>query len=237
MKIKTLFDKETKDKKLHTGWGVSFLIDEKIIFDTGEKGSWLIENIKNLKIDINKIENVVISHEHWDHIGGLWELLKRKKGLKVYVCPNFSLGFKNKVKELKGKLIETEKFTEVSGNIFVTGEIAGEYKGEYMPEQALAAKTEKGLIIITGCSHPGIIKILEDVKNNFKKEDIYLVLGGFHLLDKDKRVIEFIVDEFKRLKVKKAGPTHCSGYEANKMFKSKYLKNFISVNVGEVIEI
>src|SRR4030042_462106 len=150
MRIKIIFDKITENKKLHTGWGVSFLADDRILFDTGENGSWLMENMKYLRVNISTMEAVVISHDHWDHQGGLWELLKNKIGLTVYACPNFSAGFKEKVRSLKGNLIETKKNIEISKGIFITGEIAGEYKGEYMPEQALVAKTDKGLTVITG---------------------------------------------------------------------------------------
>ncbi|MFA5101478.1 MAG: MBL fold metallo-hydrolase, partial [Candidatus Omnitrophota bacterium] len=78
MNIKVLYDKNTTNKKLHTGWGVSFLIDDTILFDTGEKGESLLENMRSLGVDINKIEAVVLSHDHWDHTGGLWDLLKMK---------------------------------------------------------------------------------------------------------------------------------------------------------------
>jgi len=237
MRVRILFDKIAEVKKLHTGWGVSFLVDNKILFDTGENGSWLMENMKILKVDIDNIETVVISHDHWDHTGGLWELLKKRKGLTVYGCPNFSVEFKDKVKKLKGKLKETKKITEISKDIFVTGEIAGEYKGEYMPEQALATRTGKGLTIITGCSHPGIIKIIEKVKKDFSNEKISLVFGGFHLMDKDKRIIEVIVEIFKKMKIKKAGPTHCSGKTAEETFKDKYGKDFISVRTGFFLNI
>ena len=237
MKVKILFDKNTKSKKLYTGWGVSFLIDEKILFDTGENGSWLLKNIKSLNLNINKIETVVISHDHWDHTGGLWELLKEKEGLTVYACPNFSLGFKDKVKRLKGKLIEIENVTEIAKDIFITGEIAGEYKGEYMPEEALVVRTKKGLTIITGCSHPGIVKMVEKIKRDFPDEEIYLVFGGFHLIDEDKRIIGVIVETFKKMKVKKAGPTHCSGYEAEELFKEEYGDDFTHIVVGEALEI
>jgi len=237
MKLKILFDKNTKDKKLHTGWGLSFLVDEKILFDTGENGHWLMGNIKRLQTDINKIKAVVISHDHWDHTWGLWELLKKRKGLTIYTCPNFSVEFKDKVKKLKGELVETEKVTEISRDICVTGEIAGEYKGEYMPEQALVVKTDKGISVITGCAHPGIIKILNTVKSNFPKEGIYAVLGGFHLMNQDKRFIRIIAAEFKKIGVKKVGPTHCSGPSAEEIFKLEYKKHFLPVKVGMEIQV
>jgi len=237
MKIKILFDKVTENKKLHTGWGISFLVDNSILFDTGESGSLLMKNMKNLKVNSNKIEAVVISHDHWDHQGGLWELLRKKKGLTVYTCPNFSAEFKNKVKKLKGNLKETKKIVEISRNIFVTGEIAGEYKGEYMPEQALVIKTKKGISLITGCAHPGIIKILTAVKKAFPNENIYTVLGGFHLMDNDGRLIKIIADEFKKRGVKKVGATHCSGPRAEEIFKLKYKKDFLPIKVGKEIQV
>ncbi|OGX17893.1 MAG: hypothetical protein A3K83_07865 [Omnitrophica WOR_2 bacterium RBG_13_44_8b] len=237
MRIKIIFDKITENKKLHTGWGVSFLADDRILFDTGENGSWLMENMKYLRVNISTMEAVVISHDHWDHQGGLWELLKNKIGLTVYACPNFSAGFKEKVRSLKGNLIETKKNIEISKGIFITGEIAGEYKGEYMPEQALVAKTDKGLTVITGCAHPGIIKILNNVKKTFPHEDIYAVLGGFHLMDNDDRLIGIIADEFKKMGVRKAGSTHCSGPKAEEVFKLKFQNDFIQVIVGKEVEI
>ena len=67
MKVKVLFDKVAGKKELITGWGVSFLIGDEVLFDTGENGEWLVKNIRELKVDIDKIKAVVISHDHWDH--------------------------------------------------------------------------------------------------------------------------------------------------------------------------
>lgn len=237
MKVEILFDKEAMNKDLRIGWGVSFLIDERILFDTGENGHWLLENIRNLKVNIDKIIAVVISHDHWDHTGGLWKFLKNKEGLKVYACPNFSSEFKKKVEKLKGKLIETERVTEIVEDVFATGEIAGEYKGEYMPEQALIIRTEKGLTIITGCSHPGIIEIVRQVKKDFPNMKIYLVFGGFHLIDKNRREVKFIAEKLKEMGIEKVGPTHCTGYDAQLIFKEIYKDDFIFIKTGQKFEI
>ena len=236
MQIKVLFDKYTENKSLHTGWGVSFLIDGKILFDTGENGAWLTGNMRTLGVDISKIETAVISHDHWDHRGGLWRVLKENPKLNVLACPNFSRRFKNRVKSYGCQLIEIDKFTQVYKNIYSTGEIEGKYDGKYMPEQALVLRTKKGMSILTGCAHPGIIKIIENVKKNIP-DNIYLVLGGFHLTGKHKKTIKPIVDRFKQLGIKKTSPSHCTGKNAREIFKEEYNNNFIEVRVGQTIEI
>jgi 7,8-dihydropterin-6-yl-methyl-4-(beta-D-ribofuranosyl)aminobenzene 5'-phosphate synthase len=236
MKIKVLFDKLSLDEKLKIGWGVSFLVDDKILFDTGEKGSSLLYNMQALNVRLEKIESIVISHDHSDHTGGLWDLLDKKNTLKVYSCPGFSKEFKEAVKSKGAELIETSKFTEITKDIFITGEIQGAYKGKYMPEQAIAVNTRKGFSIITGCAHPGILKIVEKIKSKFPGDKIYLVLGGFHLKNSDKRAIEIVAENFKKLEVIKAGPTHCSGDVAEDIFKKFYKKNFVAIRVGQEIE-
>ncbi len=237
MRIKVIFDKRALKEGLRTGWGVSFLVNDKILFDTGENGEWLLENVRALGVDEKKIEAVVISHDHWDHTGGLWELLKAKNDLTVYSCPGFSKEFKDKVKEAQAKLIESERFSEIAQDIFVTGEIKGAYHGKYMPEQALVLKTDKGLSVITGCAHPGILKMVEKVKSKFSKEAVYLVLGGFHLMESDRRAIEIVAESFKKMGVVKAAPTHCSGEAAEDVFKNSYADNFIAIKVGQEIEV
>jgi 7,8-dihydropterin-6-yl-methyl-4-(beta-D-ribofuranosyl)aminobenzene 5'-phosphate synthase len=235
MKIKVLFDKAALDKNIRVGWGVSFLVDDKILFDTGEKGEWLLQNMRSLGIDINKIEAVVISHDHWDHWGGLWDVLKERKGLKVYSCPGFGKEFKDKVKELKGELIEAKRVTEIVPDIYITGEIPGAFRGKYMAEQAIVLKTKNGLTVITGCAHPGILKMVEKAKAKFSAEPIYLVLGGFHLMESDKRAIEIVAESFKKMNILKAGPTHCSGETAEDIFKKYYEGNFVSIKAGQEI--
>lgn len=237
MKIRILYDKESMIKGLYAGWGVSFLIDDRILFDTGEDGCRLLYNIKKLNISIEKIEAAVISHDHWDHTGGLWEILKKREGLKVYICPNFSVEFKKSIERLKGKSVEVERTTEITDGIFITGEIAGKYKRKFLAEQAMVIKTEKGLTVITGCSHPGIIKMLKQVKRDFPDEKIHLVFGGSHLMDKSREEIKQMAKVFTEMEVEKVGPTHCSGYDTEMIFKEIYKDNFVSIKTGLILEV
>jgi len=232
---KIVFNNNVVSDKFTSGWGYSCLINNSVLFDTGEKAEYLFNNMQNLNIDISSIEAVVISHDHWDHTGGLWELLEKREGLKVYACPHFSQVFKEKVKKLKAELIEAEKIVEVRENIFITGEILKGYRG--IPEQALVAKTSRGITVITGCSHPGIVRMVEKVKEANLGEKICLVFGGFHLMNSDKREVRIIVERLKEMGVEKVGPTHCTGYEAQEIFRQGYVDNFILIKAGQVFEI
>ena len=236
MQIKILFDNVALDDRFLSGWGVSYLIDDKILFDTGEKPSSLFRNMENMDVKISDIKAVVISHNHWDHRGGLWGILKKNPELKVYVCPHFSKRFKNRIKSYGVQLIEVGTFTPIGKNVYSTGEIEGRYAFKYMPEQALVLETREGLTILTGCAHPGIIKIIENVKQNIP-DNIYFVLGGFHLMGKHKKTVTSIVNKFEQLGVQKVAPAHCSGRNATKLFKESYSDDFIEVRVGQIIEV
>jgi len=237
MQIKIIFDSDVLDSRLAAGWGFSCLIDGRILFDTGEKPGYLFNNMKFMGIDTLDIEAVVISHEHWDHSGGLWGLLKKRKRLKVYSCPGFSRRFKDKVLKAGGILQEADEFTRITDNTYVTGEIPARYKGKYIAEQAFAIQTESGIVVITGCCHPGIIGIIERVREGFPKEKIKMVFGGFHLMDKDKREVKIIAEKLKGMGVKKIGPAHCTGHDAQMIFKQSYGDKFLSIKAGQVFEV
>ncbi len=236
MKIKIVFDNTAPDKNFTAGWGFSCLIDDKILFDTGEKSSSLFSNMKSMGIKITDLETIVISHDHWDHTGGLWDILIENHKVKVYGCPGFSRQFKNKVQFYKTQLIEADKFTQISEDIYTTGEIEGKYGLNKIAEQSMVIKTEKGLTIITGCAHPGIIKIIENVKMNIIG-DIYLVMGGFHLQGNSADEIISIIENFKKFNITMAGPCHCSGTEALQLFRKEYGDNFIKIKAGMTIEV
>ncbi|MBU1084121.1 MAG: MBL fold metallo-hydrolase [Candidatus Omnitrophota bacterium] len=236
MDLRVLYDRRAKSGFL-SGEGFSCLVDGKVLFDTGEVPSSLIANMNRMKVKTDKLEAVVISHDHWDHTSGLWEILRRRRGLKVYACPSFNDTFKQCVSELGGELITAVEPMEIAPNIFVTGELAGEYNNEYLPEQALVLKGDKGTSVLTGCAHPGILNILRYTKKNFDTDKIYMVLGGFHLDGMDREAISKIITGLKEIGVKKTGPAHCSGEKAMRIFSGQYHRNCMLVKAGSVFHV
>lgn len=237
MNVKVLFNSVGLQDDLSVGWGLSLLIDHKVLFDTGEKGDLLMSNINKLRIDLSSLESVVISHDHYDHTGGLWDILAKNPQIKIYSCPRFGADFKSKTAGFSQKLIEASQFTIVAAGIYSTGEVVGKYKGKEMSEQALIIKTKKGISVITGCAHPGIIEMLERIKRQLTVTEFYAVLGGFHLKDQSNKEIELIVKKFTELKVRNVGVTHCSGTQAENMFQEVYKDHFLSMKVGDSLTI
>ena len=237
MYIKILFNSDAVSKDLSVGWGFSCLVNDNILFDTGEKAEMLAHNLDALKIDFSRISDVVISHDHWDHTGGLEAVLKGKAKLNVYGCPGFSSGLKDKVRSLGARFIENSDVQKIANGVFVTGEIMGAYKGQPMAEQALVLDVPQGLVVITGCAHPGIVEIITRVGRKFPDKALYAVLGGFHLMHMSQGGIDAIVQTFLALGVQKVGPTHCTGTEAINAFKKIYNNNFYPLRVGETWEV
>jgi len=133
------------------------------------------------------------------------------------------------LKEYGAKIVEVQEPLKICEKVYSIGEL-----GEWIKEQSLIIHTEKGLIVITGCAHPGIVKTINKAKDLFKNT-VLLVMGGFHLGGESKGEIENIISSFRKLGVSYVGPCHCSGDTARRLFKEEYGKNFINVGVGRAI--
>ena len=160
--------------------------------------------------------------------GGLGALLDGNDNLPVYLLPSFADAYKRQVGQLT-QVIEVTPGQVLGDSILTTGEISGN-----IPEQALVIQTEDGLVVITGCAHPGIVRIIESAMA-LTNDPVYLALGGFHLGSTSETEISAILADFRRLGVKKVAPCHCSGERAIAMFATEYGQEFVQAGVGTVI--
>ncbi len=238
MEIKIVAEASTRLQRLFIGWGVSFLVDNDILFDTFSNSRILKINFKRQNVNISDIKYVVISHEHWDHTGGLWYILSQNPKVKVFICPNFDNKFKDKLKNFNTQVYEVQKLAQIKENIFTTGEISGEYNKKPISEQSLIIKNhEHNISIITGCAHPGIVEIVKKVKEFSPSTQINLLLGGFHLNNKCASEMSHIINELKSLDVEKVAPCHCTGSNAVKLFQKEFKENFIKIHNGIPVKI
>lgn len=233
--ISTVYDNYAVNQSLSTDWGFGCVLkmpNIDILFDTGTNGSMLLTNMEIMNINPKDIDMVVISHKHMDHGGGLDNFLEQNANVKVYIPTSCSV-----MKIIAGRqgaeCQEVRDFSEIANNVYSTGEM--EYKAWALTEQSLVIDTEKGLVVITGCAHPGIVDILKRAKQMLPNKEIYLVMGGFHLKDLTESESENVIKAFKKLGVKKIAPSHCSGDTFREVAKQKYKKNYIEGGVGHVI--
>ena len=198
------------------------------MFDTGAKPDTLLHNFECLEKDITQTELIIISHNHSDHIGGLTGVLDQKHDLTVYLPTTVSDNFSETVRGTGADVIREYDSLQICPHVYLTGEFNAE-----IIEQALILDTEKGLVVITGCAHPGIVRMLNRAKSIVGKE-IYMVIGGFHLLNNSDADIRDIITEFQNLGVQKCAPTHCSGNRAKELFRETYKENYINAGTGKV---
>ncbi|TFH49217.1 MAG: MBL fold metallo-hydrolase, partial [Bacteroidia bacterium] len=196
--IKVIYDNYIKVPGMTPDWGYSILIeglDSEILFDAGTKPDIFESNLKKMNIDASQVDFLVISHEHGDHTGGIPSFAKMKADIPVIIPESFTEDFKKGIVDLGLKPLLVNEPAQICGNLFTSGMFDFE-----IAEQALVLNTKKGLVVMTGCAHSGIINILRQIRSSFNK-DVYMVFGGFHLMDKSEKEMETIISEMKALGV------------------------------------
>lgn len=236
MKIRLIADGATKWQRMIKRWGISFLVGDDLLFDAFGDARVFLHNVKKYKIDLSKVRHVVISHDDWDHISGLWDLLDKHKDLKVYVVPHFQAALKDRIRSFGVTLIETPDPVMIRDGVYTTGELEGSTARGILYEQALVIKDGKRLGVITGCAHPKLADILQAVKDHFHQK-INIVIGGFHLKDMEGGCIKEVVEGLLKFGVSHVVPLHCTGPVAVKEFKRFYVNNCAHLREGDLMEI
>ncbi len=227
------YDNNTYDSRLRTDHGFSCVIrqpDRTILFDTGANGTILLGNMEKLDIDPREIDMVVLSHIHGDHVGGLGSFLERNNAVMVYMPVSFPEDIKGEVRRCGAELTEVRQTQEIAPGVYTTGEL-----GRDIIEQSLVLTTAEGLVVVTGCAHPGVVNVVRKAIEMAPDQGVHLVMGGFHLQGASADQIASSIDSFEDLGVEKVGPCHCSGDRARRMFKERYGHNYVEVGVGKIV--
>ena len=233
--IISVYDNYQVNPNLTTGWGFGCVIripTKNILFDTGGNSSILLSNMEKMSVDPKDIDIVVISHIHGDHVGGLNGFLERNGNVKVYIPASFLDPIREQIKSYGAEYQDIKDSIQISDNVWTTGEM-----GTWIKEQSLVLDTKEGLVVITGCAHPGVVNITEKAKQILPDRNIYLVMGGFHLGSASDLELKSIIKGFRNLGVKKAAPSHCSGDRCRELFKEEYKEDYIENGVGNLIEL
>lgn len=264
-KIKCVVDNNVKLSSYFWGeHGLSFLIEnkEKILFDTGRTFEVLNHNLEILGEKKEDISKIFISHGHYDHTGGLMELMKYSSA-KLYAHPSIYeqkykktatdlkyIGAPFKKKDLPVISLTTESI-ELSKNILTTGEIERTFEFEKVSnafqkkvgskyahdiisdDQALVIKTNVGGVVVLGCNHSGLLNTIEHSKDLIG-DDVFLVLGGTHLVSADENRLSKTIDYLKKYGITLFG-FHCTGdYASSKLHSSlgrMYCKGYTGFEV------
>ena len=267
--ITILYDAFGKDSAMQKDWGYAALVEyggKRILFDTGNNPAVLEQNEKAKHIDLSKLDFVVMSHRHGDHMGGLSYLLRVNPKVKIY-APKEGFGvygadlpstFYRKDPSLppdqryySGAPPEIMRFgsawpganfdlidknTEIAPGIHLITLVSDKPGTLELRELSLAIDTPEGVVIIVGCSHPGLDRIVSVAATI--NPHIHLVAGGFHLVTTSDTEIEKVVSAIHdTYKVEYVAPGHCTGEPAFAAFRKAFGDHYLYAGLGTTVDL
>jgi 7,8-dihydropterin-6-yl-methyl-4-(beta-D-ribofuranosyl)aminobenzene 5'-phosphate synthase len=268
-RVTILYDAFGDRAGLERDWGFAALIEyggRRILFDTGNNGEIFARNVRALRIDLRRLDFVVISHRHGDHTGGLAYLLRVNPGVRIYapyerfglfggpipttiIRPDTTLAARMRYfggtvpSELNSStvwpgahFVLVDTLTEIAPGIAVVSTVSQTPGTLELHELSLVLRTPAGLVVVVGCSHPGIETILEATRAY--GDHVHELVGGLHLITTPDSVIRHIASALHddwRLDL--IAPGHCTGEPAFDALARAFGDRYVYAGLGSVIEL
>lgn len=265
-RVTILYDAFGSPSTLVKDWGFAAFVEyggKRILFDTGNNAKIFENNVKQLGVDLTRLDAVIISHRHGDHTSGLTHLLAVNSEVKIY-APREGAFFKSGVPASflkphpglppdlryfegkpperlatgtpweKGNFEIVTKTTEIFPGFYLLTTRSQKPGTLEMNEVSLAVRTPKGLAVVVGCSHPGVEKILEEAAKIDSR--LYTVTGGFHLVLAPQEEVQRTASALHdALKVERVAPAHCTSELGFVVFLDRFKERFDRAGLGTVI--
>jgi len=238
-------------------WGFSALVvadGHRILFDTGARPETVLHNAQELKIDLGSVPDVILSHNHGDHTGGLITLRRAERdkhpaalavthaGAGIFLIRDgLTPGWepmdrvRTEYQELGGKMIVHDRPVELYPGVWLTGPIKrvypeknfgigpgvkvrlpdGSLVEDTIPEDmSLVIDTDRGLVVIVGCGHAGVINTLEYARAKIRAAPVYAIIGGLHLFQAGDESLKWTASKLREFGLQNLLAAHCTGIEA-----------------------
>ena len=267
--IKVIYDAFGKQSAYKKDWGYAAIVEiggKRILFDTGDNGETFKHNAKVANADLSRIDFVVLSHRHSDHMAGLNKVLEANPNVKIY-APKEGFGiygsslpssFYRKDAELpseyryydgsppdvmkfgtaweKANFLTVDQTTEIAPGIWAIAQVSDAPGTKELKELSLAVDTPNGLVILVGCSHPGIENIVQAAAKINPK--IHLVAGGFHLVTAPDETINNVAIALRdKWRVEYIAPGHCTGEPTFNALRKAFGDYYVYAGLGTVIKL
>ena len=237
VRITTIVDNDVWKEGLASSWGLSLFVesfsdDEKhsVLMDTSGSFKTFFNNALKLGLNLSVIEAVLISHWHGDHCGALSQVLSLlKPQTPVYLPSENSFGIKD-IRAADGLPVICHKPIEFIGGMMSTGEVPGG-----LSEHSLLINVKGGSVVLTGCSHPGLVNILKRAQKVSGTEKMHAVIGGFHIssINEGLKMGEFL----RKLNVRLTSPCHCTSDDAKQAIAKTLGRRYVKNGSGKIISI
>jgi 7,8-dihydropterin-6-yl-methyl-4-(beta-D-ribofuranosyl)aminobenzene 5'-phosphate synthase len=269
-RVTILYDSFGKSPTLTMDWGFAALVEyggKRILFDTGNNAQIFEHNVKAAGVDLQKLDFVVMSHRHGDHMGGLAYLLKVNPTVKIYApkersgvygddqpsstwyrkdpsLPAEQRYYSGKPPEIihMGEAWPSANFQLIDKNIeivpgmYLIALVSDKPGTLELRELSLAIRTPNGLVLVVGCSHPGVEHIVQEA--SVIDPHINLLFGGLHQIQAPdpevERIARVLHDQYK---LDRIAPGHCTGEPEFAALKKTFGDHYLYAGVGSVVDL